>query len=495
MKTLSHLGDPSAHPRWKDFEAYASRVRAIALFPFDGPKWCELWQELVSRLGPRPLLPNLQSVSLNAISPHELTASAFLLVSPSVTTLHFAFKHDILGVHAALPRVSDRAPAIDTLRLSVVPWEGMNAHCPRLRHISVLPPLDGRRLEYLAQFSGLRSLSISLSDAFALTDQLALPSLNALHVKGKWPCLTGMLTATHAPNLSVLALEAWEAGTPAQQVAKHATDCIRAISAKHSESLTSLTVQASYGRAPSPSSVRSVHMVPDAFEGSILDIARPLLALHGLRTLALVLPDCLDLDCPSGDLRAMAEAWRGLEELHVEFWGYFAPPWIKPPREERPRGGPLEALGHFARHCPRLRKLHLPPMDATRTSTLGMGDDLEPLESGRLGHGLDRLIVSKVKISQQDDDSESGKINSSSESVVEFVGRVFPKAAWAFREDRIAVVDGWVVAHENATCLASANVNSSVSSISSVTMCQRSPENPEVTEVIEKHLIVRFSRQ
>ena len=225
-------------------------------------------------------------------------------------------------------------------------------------------------------------------------------------------------------------------------------------------------------------------MVQDTFEESILDIARPLFALCGLRTLVLILPDYLALDCSSEDLRAMSEAWSNIEELHIESWKYFVPTWMTP-REERPRGGPLGALRHFARNCSRLRTLHLPPMEAT--TALAMG---EAFENGRLAHGLERLIVSKLRISQRLQDDSDREIKSSSQSVVEFVGMVFPKAAWAFREERISVADGWLVAHENATCSASADLNSSVSSISSLTVT--SSEAPGVSQ---RRLIIRFPLQ
>ena len=62
-------------------------------------------------------------------------------------------------------------------------------------------------------------------------------------------------------------------------------------------------------------------------------------------------------------------------------------------------------------------------------------------------HGLERLIVSKFDISAEED------LDQEVDSVVALVESVFPRAAWAFRKERVAVADGWVVAHENAHCL------------------------------------------
>ena len=275
-----------------------------------------------------------------------------------------------------------------------------------------------------------------------MTAELPLPSLETLDVKGDWPCLANLLTFSRAPNLCTLILEAWEPGTTAEQVAQYVTECIRAISTKHT-SLTSLTVNASYGYTPVGGGyvARSIPIVQDAFSCPLLDIVRPLLALHDLRTLTLSLPDYLDLGISAEDLRAISEAWRDLEALHVVLWEYFAPMGMERPGGERPRGGPRSGLHHFARNCPRLRTLHLPPMDAAR---LGLGGELS---AGDLpAHGLERLIVSKFDISAEED------LDQEVDSVVAFVERVFPKAVWAFRKERVGVADGWVVAHENAHC-------------------------------------------
>ena len=362
----------------------------------------------------------------------------------SVTSLNCAFKHDGPKVYSALYRAFDHAPAIENLHLSVGPWDSMHDHCHRIRRLSIVPQVDPRQLQYTVKFADLRSLSVSLSDTFVLTAELSLPSLETLDVKGDWPCLASLFTFTRAPNLRTLILEAWEPGTTAEQVAQYVTECIRAISTKHS-SLTSLTINASYGCAPVGGGcvARSIPIVQDAFSCPLLDIIHPLLALHGLRTLTLSLPDYLDLDCSSDDLHAMSEAWRDLEALHVVFWEYFAPMEMERPGGERPRGGPLAALHHFARHCPRLRTLHLPPMDAAR---LDLG---RKMSAGDLpAHGLERLIVSKFNINVDEEEGPDREVD----SVVAFVERVFPRAAWAFRKERVAVADGWVVAHENAHC-------------------------------------------
>lgn len=129
-------------------------------------------------------------------------------MSPSVNTLDFALNHDSLEVHSAFSRAFDRAPTIKTLRLLLVPWEGMVTHCHRVRRVSIVPQVDARRLPILARIPDLRFLYIFLSDTFALTDDLTLPVLDTLEAKGDWLCLKNLLNATHTPNLRVLPLEA-----------------------------------------------------------------------------------------------------------------------------------------------------------------------------------------------------------------------------------------------------------------------------------------------
>lgn len=112
---------------------------------------------------------------------------------------------------------------------------------------------------------------------------------------------------------------------------------------------------------------------------------------------------------------------------------------------DRLRRGPLAAVMYFARNCPHLRTLHLPPMDATRLDM----DSEELLPSDPPAHRLQRLVVSKLKIGAQGGSAQSIK------SMTEFVGNVFPRAAWAlsFREERVTVAEGWAVAHENTRCI------------------------------------------
>ncbi|KAI1787395.1 hypothetical protein LXA43DRAFT_712467 [Ganoderma leucocontextum] len=60
---LRNTDDPRIDPSWPRFVEYASRIRAIILFAFDGPAWCRIWEELLSVTDRAPILPKLLSVA------------------------------------------------------------------------------------------------------------------------------------------------------------------------------------------------------------------------------------------------------------------------------------------------------------------------------------------------------------------------------------------------------------------------------------------------
>ncbi len=366
------------------------------------------------------------------------------MLSPSVTSLEYdGREYDNTLVHLAFCRAFECAPELEKISIPVQPWEDMHTLGHRVRHVEVIPELEPKRLQHLAKFPYLRSLCISLRINFDLDPSgLMYPLLDTLDAKGDWTDLTALLTATHAPHRCVLSLEVWQRGEPAHQVAQFVTECLHVISTKY-PSLTRLTILANSGCPPlSYGYARRIPVVQDTFRGPLLGIIRPLLTLHGLRTLTLILPNYLDINSSSEDLLAMSEAWPGLEALHLELWDYFTQKGIPlpPGAEERPRGGPFAAIAYFARNCPRLRTLHLPPMDATQ---LGVG------EAQPHAHGLQSLVVPQLRV-KAELEGDSGQ---STEWIADFVGSVLPMTAWAFRTEQVAVADEWVVAHGSTRCL------------------------------------------
>ena len=394
-----------------------------------------------------PLLPRLQAVGFRPDrSRRKLVAGSFYLLSHTVTSLEYGgCEYDNPLIRSALTRAFDFAPEIEKVRLPVQPWEDMHILGDHVHQVEINPEVEPRRLLYLAKLPHLRSLAISLGVYFNLGgDEFACPLLDRLRVTGDWTNVTALLNDTTTPNLHVISLEIWQRGAPPQQVAQYVTECLTTISTRY-PSLASLTVLANSGCPPlSYGYARKIPTVQDTFQISLLDIVRPLLTLRGLRTLTLSLPNYLDVHSSSEDLQAMSEAWPNLEALHVTIWDYFT---LKGLPEHpgaggrRARGGPFAALAHFARNCPRLRMLHLPPLDATQ---LGVDDALQ----SDYAHSLGRLFISKLKVEAE------GNSEHSTERVTEFVRSVFPVAAWVFRKERLAVADGWaLVPHENAGCL------------------------------------------
>ena len=419
-----------------------------SLFAFDGPSRCELWGVLVPRIIMVPLLPRLQAVGFRPDrSRRKLVAGSFYLLSRTVTSLEYGgCEYDNPLIRSALTRAFGFAPEIEKVRLPVQPWEDIHTLGDRVNHVEINPEVEPKRLLYLAKFPHLRSLSISLGVYFNLGgSEFPCPLLDALDVKGDWTNLIALLNATNAQNLHVISLELWQRGAPPQQVSQYVAECLTTISNKY-PSLTSLTVFANSGCPPlSYGYARKIPIVQDTFQVSLLDIVRPILAFRSLRTLTLSLPNYLDIDSSSEDLQAMAEAWPSLEALHVTIWDYFTLkglPEHPSAGEHRARGGPFAALAHFARNCPRLRTLHLPPMNVTQ---LAVDDALQ----SDYAHNLGSLLISKLKVGAEDDNSEH-----LTERVAEFVRCVFPMAAWVFRKERLAVADGWaLVPYEDARCL------------------------------------------
>ena len=448
MKTVSQLfrrdiGDPRTHPGWLRFAEYASRVRAITLFAFDGPAWCGIWEEMRSRTANAPILPNLLSVAFCSKSWAVLTPGALALISPSVCRLNFN-----LGDEYEWPALDEKlrclfsqcfnsSPHIDQLRLELPPSRLgaslLQSHCSRIRHLEVYPQLDLDGVRMLMELPALQHLSISLvrgnlPDANA---SFTFASVTTFTVAGTWTNLSTLLDTVRLPSMHSLSVIGWAYGEPAAELGKGALQCFRTISARQTSptALTRLSVSASFGRTP-PSRGCVVYCIPfvkDTFVAPFRDVVHPLLSLSALRHFSLQLPGYFDFECRASDLRAVAEAFPAIETLHVRIspHGYGTPRKRAP---EPPRGGPLHALVHFARNCPRLRLLHLPAMKLADGSLPDLGDSEL--------HGLQTLIIPKVMIPRAQS-RLAGKAS-------EVVKSVFPLAASPFRTQRRVTEGNWV---------------------------------------------------
>ncbi|EJF61343.1 hypothetical protein DICSQDRAFT_180662 [Dichomitus squalens LYAD-421 SS1] len=393
--SISIPGNPRTHVHWARFVQYASRVRAVALFIFDGPKWSRLWDELQHATGGITILPMLDTVTFCEIGPRRaLTPGIFALIPPSVGKLR-------------LPLPPSR------LDPSMI-----RSYFPQIRHMDVQPECGVEDLRMLAGFPTLRCLSISVSFAVP-SPNLTLPVLGTLVMEGSWPNLTTLLNSAHLPSLHTLSVTGWEGEDNASKLAMDAIQCLHAIS--RYKSITNLSIYTTYTPQYEYGCVEDdIPEVQGTSHGSLLDTMRPLLSLRSLRYLATRLPDYLV--GTESDLSLMADAWPDLVELHLVIWVYQGWSRAYTPRPERPYGGRLEGIAHFARKCPRLRVLHLPAMELAEES---LGAVEFPSET----HSLCTLVIEKVLFPHGRADL-AGQIS-------ELVRRVFPRVASAFEQDQI----------------------------------------------------------
>ncbi|KAM5530648.1 hypothetical protein V8D89_005245 [Ganoderma adspersum] len=449
----SDIGDPRKHPSWPRFAAYASRVRAITLFAFDGPAWCGIWEELRSRTGNVPILPNLLSVAFCRKSWAALTPGALALISPSVCSLNFNLGNEnecpVLDekLRILFSQCFNTAPKIDQLRLELTPSRLgqplLQIHCSRIRRLEVYPQIDFEGLRVLTNLPTLQRLSIALIEENVpeANPTLIFKYLTKLDVEGTWTNLSTLLDTVRLPSMHMLSVTSWAYGEPAAELAQGAIQCFKTISARQI-SIPSLSIYESYGRVPPPRN-GVVYVIPpvwDTFEAPFLDVVHPLLSLSSLRHFSLQLPRYCDLTCTTADLRAVAESFPALETFHLPVWFH---PYSNSPLKgadlrarDRPRG-PLTAIAHFARCCPRLRILHLPSMELTEESLAALCDEgninviSEP-------HGLQTLIIPRVLVPPGRADLV-GKVS-------EVIKGVFPLAASPFRPEKLVMEEDWAVA-------------------------------------------------
>ncbi|EJF61349.1 hypothetical protein DICSQDRAFT_136564 [Dichomitus squalens LYAD-421 SS1] len=393
--SISTPGDPRTHVHWARFVQYASRVRAVALFIFDGPKWSRLWDELQHATGGITILPMLDTVTFCEIGPRRaLTPGIFALIPPSVGKLR-------------LPLPPSR------LDPSMI-----RTYFPQIRHMDVQPECGVEDLRMLAGFPTLRCLSISVSFAVP-SPNLTLPVLGTLVMEGSWPNLTTLLNSAHLPSLHTLSVTGWEGEDNASKLAMDAIQCFHAIS--RYKSITYLSIYTIHTPQYQDGCVEpDIPEVEGTFDGTLLDTMRPLLSLRSLRYLTTRLPDYLV--GTESDLSLMADAWPDLVELHLVIWVYQGWSRAYTPRPERPYGGRLEGIAHFAGKCPRLRVLHLPAMEIAEES---LGAVEFPSET----HDLQTLVIEKVLFPYGRADL-AGQMS-------ELVRRVFPRVASAFEQDQI----------------------------------------------------------
>ena len=316
---------------------YATRVRAIRLYAFDGPAWCSLWEQLLLAIGGAPILPRLASVAFcNVWTRQALCPEALALVSPSVRKLYFNVRSPREPLSATdektgtlLSRIFEAAPEIEQLRLEALPFPGwlkapsFRARCSRLRHLEVDPPIHPLDFAVLTELPMLRYLSLSLSRVHAEPSSpttpplLTLRSVMTLVIKGPLMGLNWALCAMHLPSMHSLVLEGQGCyGDPVANLAERATECFHAIH-RHT-SITSLSISVTYTPLESRGFYTcALPAVEDIFEASLLDIIYPLLSLSALRDVSLSFLNDFILISTLSDLGTIAQSWPALEAFHL----------------------------------------------------------------------------------------------------------------------------------------------------------------------------------
>ncbi len=153
-------------------------------------------------------------------------------------------------------------------------------------------------------------------------------------------------------------------------------------------------------------------------------------------------PPLARIPCTAADLHAVAESFHALETFHLSIYNYdkFPRELGVPVAQNRPRGGPLDAIAHFARNCPRLRPLHLPEMEMGEGSLAALGDEEHRISEP---HGLQTLIIPKILL-------PPGRADLA--GVSDVVRGVFPLVASPFRLERLAMEGDWAVVDGASRC-------------------------------------------
>ena len=304
-----------------------------------------------------------------------------------------------------------RAPSLQTIVLTIAlainPLKcnlSILRRNPRLRSVNVRSLLAVDDLEPLTHLEALERLSVFIATEGTTRIPLLLARLHRLSVWApySWDSARDLLQRVRAPQLRSLSLSVRQRDP--QPLIRDATLCLQNIATKLS-ALETLLIHCD-------KSIRS----PFTFPGEALDtkgalgaILEPLLALRHLRHVTLNFKD-FTFHIASDDMRRLAEAWPGVEELRIAV-----------ATVDGGRAG-FESVVHFARRCPHLQVLHLPAMYLAV-------DAFDELEYPAEPHPLQDLDVKEVVFPQGAD--LLGEMAS-------FVQRVFPKAVVPFIKHSIA---------------------------------------------------------
>ncbi|KAH9928021.1 uncharacterized protein BXZ73DRAFT_102527 [Epithele typhae] len=471
------LSDAIPDSDWARIALYTRRVRKLHYQNAHGP-WEHLGHDALCALLRRAyaadtaLFPNLQDLSWLQFS---ATAQCLPFVAPSLQRLslyvypsdppspitvqqappgHPEVAHGLpprTGYGGFIPHLASRSPDVEELALEGVDAPFALAPPPtlpapvafaRLRvlhlgsistptHIvlaqcSAMPRLASLSLTFSSHAHPDTAPSPTTSHDAENDDRPSLRALESLRASGTPDQLAAVLAATTAPALRsvhlALSLPSTD-GTPsparsdaAPPSTGAAADCARALAplaATHASTLRALRLECA---APT----RSTHAHAPR---SVAEYVRPLLALRGLRRVALALHDPAGVGMDDGDAAELARAWPALAALFVSLSAPHreqerAPVQGPDPRAPRPAGVPRPSVASLrafaAGGCAALESLRI-PVDADVGMLCEPGCEVGAAEGGASNGALKTLWLEGVRFSRAD----SGR-------VVPFLQRCFP---------------------------------------------------------------------
>ncbi|GBE86861.1 hypothetical protein SCP_1001030 [Sparassis crispa] len=392
---------------WFHFDVYAERIRKLSVSAKEEIPILRILPFLFSRARDVPLFPSLVSLEFDQFlrRPHEYF---ILFLSPSLRYFsHSIHDHSLRTVagEARLDSVLDvlqaKAPFLQNLACYGVTNP---TSLPSLTRLKGLQYLDLPRmtvfqvLSYCAELPQLKRLHTALREDLGGTGRI-FPSrdfvaLQSLSVSGAVSDMTGLLTAISSPNLHSFTVLQF---MPQLGFGHVCRGFIQTLVSRFGQSLRHVHLQCDFVFCADPGNHPIFRFV---------DVARPLLSLRHLELLVL----CFYQACATvtyHEFEEMASSWPMLEELTLRFG-------MMPP--------PVSGLAAFARHCPKLTRLAMFPMDLAvmpkrepysvshhnlRGLTIENLEYTAP-EPHQLAHFIDctfpQLDASQVQINQQGSD-------------------------------------------------------------------------------------------
>ncbi len=377
---------------WAKLQSYANRVHELAHFSRPDQVHPSVWTFLAIKCEGSPLFPRLYDLEAREIFLNDLS-SLFLLLSPSLRSLHLSFKGDSKLstvsqiAFLALVHITQTAPRITSFHMSGdhhITREHVSIlhNFSRLADLSLGPglTLDGPMLLQLSTSISLDTLTVSIHNIHS-TDLQSLDngfrSLRKLTVRGTLNHLVKFMLSSLLPHLDEIMLQVIDSGSVNQKKLYRGLASI----CQHSGlpgSLTRVGCEFCSGvaRERQDTLVRDLKPFLESFP----------LVEHCHFTFYDTPPSICD-----GDLTQLGDTWANLQSLEIRsrhrLNEWYDLQRLGPPADIlRPT---LSGLAELARRCPSLVRVHLPELDATTLPRMNT--------VARLGHSVREVSFDNVR--------------------------------------------------------------------------------------------------